>query len=134
VQVAERYREGRVLLVGDAAHRFPPSGGLGLNTGIQEAHALVALLAPVVAGNDPAERLDGYEASCRPAARANADESFGNLVRLGEITRVIGSCPDLASLERRIASLTPAEQIELEKAVEAQRSHFLSDGVQPQAA
>jgi 2-polyprenyl-6-methoxyphenol hydroxylase-like FAD-dependent oxidoreductase len=121
-------------LVGDAAHRFPPSGGLGLNTGIQDAHALGGLLAPVVAGSDPAERLDGYEAACRPAARANADESLGNAVRLGEITRVIGSCPDLASLERRIASLTPAEQIELEKAVEAQRSHFLSDGVQPQAA
>lgn len=134
VQVAERYREGRVLLVGDAAHRFPPSGGLGLNTGIQEAHALVEALAPVVAGNDPAERLDGYEAACRPAARANADQSFGNAVRLAEITRVIGPCSDLASLERRITSLTPAEQMELEKAIETQRSHFLSDGLQPKAA
>ncbi len=41
VQVAGRYREGRIFLVGDAAHRFPPTGGLGLDTGIQEADNLV---------------------------------------------------------------------------------------------
>lgn len=134
VQVAERYREGRVLLVGDAAHRFPPTGGLGLNTGIQEAQALVERLAPVLAGEGTPERLEGYEAACRPAAQANADESFENMKRLGEISRVIGACPDLAGLERRIATLTPVEQQQLEKAIEAQRSHFLSDGSQPESA
>jgi 2,4-dichlorophenol 6-monooxygenase len=131
VQVAARYREGRVFLVGDAAHRFPPTGGLGLNTGIQEAQDLAARLAAVVTGSAPETLLDGYEAACRPAARANADESFGNLVRLGEISRVIGACTDLASLERRLASLTPEERSQLEKAVEAQRSHFLWEGCAP---
>jgi 2,4-dichlorophenol 6-monooxygenase len=132
VQVAARYREGRIFLVGDAAHRFPPTGGLGLNTGIQEAHDLVTRLAAVAAGNAPAALLDGYEVACRPAARANADESFENMKRLGEIFAVIGSWPDLAGLERRLASLTATEREQLGMAIEAQRSHFLSDGSQPE--
>jgi 2,4-dichlorophenol 6-monooxygenase len=133
VQVAARYRAGRIFLVGDAAHRFPPAGGLGLNTGVQEAHDLVTRLAAVVAGNAPEALLDGYEAACRPAARANADESFENLKRLGEISRVLGDSPDLAALERRLASLTETERQQLGAAIEAQRSHFLSDGCQPEA-
>lgn len=133
VQVAARYREGRVFLVGDAAHRFPPTGGLGLNTGIQEAYDLVMRLAAVVAGNAPEALLDGYETTCRPVARANADESFENMKRLGEISRVLGESPDLAALERRIASFTAAEREQLDAVIEAQRSHFLSDGRQPAA-
>lgn len=134
VQVAARYGAGRVLLVGDAAHRFPPSGGLGLNTGIQEAHELATRLAAVAAGNAPDALLGGYEAACRPAARANADASFENLKRLGEVSRVIGEWPDLAGLERRVASLNPIERRQLADAIEAQRSHFLSDGSAPARA
>lgn len=129
VQVADRYRKGRVFLVGDAAHRFPPTGGLGLNTGIQEAHELACKLARVEAGTAPEALLASYDAECRPAAQANADESFENMKRLGEISRVIGEQPDLKSLERRLASLSQEERQQLAKAIEAQRSHFLSDGV-----
>lgn len=128
VQVAERYREGRVLLVGDAAHRFPPTGGLGLNTGIQEAHDLALRLARVEGGREDASLLEGYEARCRPVAQANADESFENLKRLALISNAIGECRDLPALERRLASLTAAERGQLAEAIEAQRSHFLSDG------
>ena len=49
-QVAERYASGRVLLAGDAAHRFPPAGGFGMNTGIQDAHNLGWKLAAVLHG------------------------------------------------------------------------------------
>ena len=128
VQVAARYRVGRVFLAGDAAHRFPPTGGLGLNTGIQEVHDLVERL--VVAENGSADEalLDRYEATCRPVALANAAESFENMKRLGEISRVLGAWPDLASFALRVASLSRAERQELEVAIEAQRSHFLSDG------
>ncbi len=131
VQVAERYRQGRVFLVGDAAHRFPPTGGLGLNTGIQEAWDLAAKLGRVCAGQAEATLLDRYETACRPAARANADESFENMKRLGQISVAIGEVPDLVALERRLASLGAQERERLEQAIEAQRSHFLSDGSQP---
>ncbi|MEX2206022.1 MAG: FAD-dependent monooxygenase [Myxococcota bacterium] len=131
VQVASRYRDGRVFLAGDAAHRFPPTGGLGLNTGIQEIHDLVARLARVIAANAEETLLDGYEAAFRPVAQANASESFENMLRLGEIARALGSYSELAALEQRLASLTQAERAALDAAIEAQRSHFESDGASP---
>src|SRR5262249_59387245 len=67
-QVAQRYREGRVILVGDAAHRFPPTGGLGLNTGVQDAHNLAWKIAAVDAGWAPDSLLDTYDAERRPVA------------------------------------------------------------------
>lgn len=133
VQVAERYRAGRVFLLGDAAHRFPPSGGLGLNTGLLEVENLVTKLARVEAGAADATSLDAYEAECRPVAEANAQQSFENMLRLAEIPRVIGPCDDLPALERRLASLSPDERRRLAGAIEAQRSHFVSDGHAPGA-
>jgi 2,4-dichlorophenol 6-monooxygenase len=131
VQVAERYRAGRVFLTGDAAHRFPPSGGLGLNTGIAEIDFLVHQLARVeTEAADPA-CLDAYERECRPCAQTNASESFANLKRLGEISRVIGPCADLASFEARLAGLTAGERRQLQEAIEHQRSHFASHGCLP---
>jgi 2-polyprenyl-6-methoxyphenol hydroxylase-like FAD-dependent oxidoreductase len=131
VQVAERYRAGRVFLAGDAAHRFPPTGGLGLNTGVPEADFLVHLLARVEQGGADASSLDLYARECRPAAQANADASFENLKRLAEIPKVIGTFADLASLEKRLVSLTLEERRQLEHAIELQRSHFASHGRQP---
>src|SRR6185436_9357651 len=47
-QVAREFRRGRVFLVGDAAHRLPPTGGFGLNSGIQDVHNLAWKLAMVI--------------------------------------------------------------------------------------
>ena len=128
VQVAERYREGRVFLLGDAAHRFPPSGGLGLNTGIADADFLVHQLASVE--NDAADPrcLDSYERECRPCAETNAHESFENAKRLAEISTVIGPCADVVALEARLHSLSTEERKQLDQAIERQRSHFASHG------
>ena len=134
VQVAAQYRAGRVFLVGDAAHRFPPTGGLGLNTGIQEAHELATRLAAVEADGATESVLDDYEAICRPVAEANAAESFENMKRLGEVSRVLGEWPDLAGLERRLTALDDAERRALAAAIEAQRDHFLSDGARLEAS
>ncbi|MET8948602.1 FAD-dependent monooxygenase [Streptomyces sp. NPDC004542] len=60
-RVAERYRSGRLFLAGDAAHVHSPAGGQGMNTGIQDAHALGRAF---VTG-----QLDGYEARRRPVAQ-----------------------------------------------------------------
>jgi hypothetical protein len=65
---AERYREGRVLLAGDAAHIHPPLGGQGLNLGVQDSFNLGWKLAAAVAGWAPDGLLDTYEAERHPVA------------------------------------------------------------------
>jgi 2-polyprenyl-6-methoxyphenol hydroxylase-like FAD-dependent oxidoreductase len=68
-RLADRYRSGRVFLVGDSAHTHPPTGGQGLNTSVQDAYNLGWKLAAVVAGA-PDALLDTYEAERRPIAAA----------------------------------------------------------------
>lgn len=65
---AERYRSGRVLLAGDAAHIHPPTGGQGLNLGIQDAFDLGWKLAAEIAGWAPSDLLDTYETERHPVA------------------------------------------------------------------
>ncbi|MEU5126739.1 FAD-dependent monooxygenase [Streptomyces mobaraensis] len=69
--LAERYRHGRTFLVGDAAHRQPPAVGLGLNSGIQDAHNLAWKLAAVLSGRACDGLLDTYETERRPVGRSN---------------------------------------------------------------
>jgi len=65
-QVAERYREGRAFLVGDAAQRMTPRGGMGMNTAVAEGHDLAWKLAWTLAGWAGPSLLDTYEAEWRP--------------------------------------------------------------------
>ena len=65
---AAAYREGRVLLAGDAAHVHAPDGGQGLNTGVQDAVNLGWKLAQVVNGTSPESLLDTYHAERHPVA------------------------------------------------------------------
>jgi rifampicin monooxygenase len=67
-RLAERYRVGRVLLAGDAAHIHPPLGGQGLNLGIQDAFNLGWKLAAEVNGWAPAGLLDSYHSERHPVA------------------------------------------------------------------
>ncbi|MFF4548350.1 rifampin monooxygenase [Streptomyces sp. NPDC001435] len=67
-RLAERYRVGRVLLAGDAAHIHPPTGGQGLNLGIQDAFNLGWKLAAEVSGWAPKGLLDSYHAERHPVA------------------------------------------------------------------
>jgi 3-(3-hydroxy-phenyl)propionate hydroxylase len=65
---AETYRDGRVLLAGDAAHVHPPIGGQGLQIGVQDAVNLGWKLAQVVQGTSPESLLDTYQAERHPVA------------------------------------------------------------------
>ncbi len=67
-RLAERYRAGRVLLAGDAAHIHPPTGGQGLNLGLQDAFNLGWKLAAEVNGWAPEGLLDSYQTERRPVA------------------------------------------------------------------
>jgi len=69
VRMVARYRVGRIFLAGDAAHVHPPSGGQGLNTGVQDAYNLGWKLAHVVRGG-PDSLLDTYEEERLPIAAA----------------------------------------------------------------
>lgn len=68
--VAERCTEGRIFLVGDAAHVIPPVGGYGANTGIQDAHNLAWKLAAVLEEQAGEELLGTYDAERLPVGRA----------------------------------------------------------------
>ncbi|MFI7682484.1 rifampin monooxygenase [Streptomyces griseoaurantiacus] len=72
---AERYRCGRVLLAGDAAHIHPPTGGQGLNLGLQDAFNLGWKLAAEVAGWAPEGLLDSYHAERHPVAAEVLDNT-----------------------------------------------------------
>jgi putative polyketide hydroxylase len=85
--VADRYRTGRVFLVGDAAHAWPPTGGLGANTGIQDAHNLAWKLAAVVKGAAGAGLLDTYDQERRPTGLLTMGQAlarFGTRMAPGE--------------------------------------------------
>jgi 2-polyprenyl-6-methoxyphenol hydroxylase-like FAD-dependent oxidoreductase len=74
-RLAERYRVGRVLLAGDAAHVHPPLGGQGLNLGVQDAFNLGWKLAAEVRGWAPDGLLDSYHTERHPVAAAVLDNT-----------------------------------------------------------
>jgi len=71
--LAARYQEGRIFLAGDAAHRHPPTTGLGLNTAVGDAHNLAWKLAAVLHGRAHATLLDTYASERRPVGMRNVD-------------------------------------------------------------
>jgi 2-polyprenyl-6-methoxyphenol hydroxylase-like FAD-dependent oxidoreductase len=85
--VARSYRSGRVFLAGDAAHVWPPTGGLGANCGIQDAHNLAWKLAYVLQGKASAALLDTYDPERRSVGLMTMGQSmarFGTRMGPGE--------------------------------------------------
>jgi 2-polyprenyl-6-methoxyphenol hydroxylase-like FAD-dependent oxidoreductase len=77
--VADRYRDGRVFLVGDSAHVMPPTGGFGGNTGIQDAYNLAWKLEAVVKNVAAPKLLETYDAERRPVADRTVAQSLARL-------------------------------------------------------
>lgn len=90
-QVARTWRVGRVFLSGDAAHSFPPTGGFGMNTGVQDVHNLVWKLAQMLRGVAGDALLDTYGVERIEVARSNAAWSVANGRRFREIGTAIAA-------------------------------------------
>jgi putative polyketide hydroxylase len=83
--VAEQYRHGRIFLAGDAAHEMPPTGGFGMNTGVQDVHNLAWKLAAVLKGYASSKLLDTYHDERQPIARAITEQSLINATSMGRL-------------------------------------------------
>ena len=88
--MASAFRAGRVFLLGDAAHRHPPTGGLGLTSAIHDAQNLCWKLALVLAGHASPALLDTYQAERRPVDERNAQRSLENAVNHFAIGAALG--------------------------------------------
>jgi 2,4-dichlorophenol 6-monooxygenase len=102
--MASAFSVGRVHLVGDAAHRHPPTGGLGLTSAIHDVHNLCWKLAAVVGGHAGPELLDSYEPERRPADEQNAQRSLENAVNHFVIATSVGVSHE-HSEEQNLANL-----------------------------
>ena len=125
-QVARRYRDGKVFLAGDAGHRFPPTGGLGLNTGIGDIDNLAWKIAAIEAGWAGADLLDSYEAERRCIAQTNMGQSLANAFRIRVLFDALGYAPD-QTVEADVfrARLTdPDTRAKVDDAVAFQKDHF----------
>jgi 2,4-dichlorophenol 6-monooxygenase len=91
--VADRYQVGRVFLAGDAAHRHPPTTGLGLNTAIQDAHNLAWKLAAVLAGHAAPSLLDSYQPERQAIGVRNVDWAMFTFMNHLVIDAGIGLLP-----------------------------------------
>ncbi|MET3762255.1 FAD-dependent monooxygenase [Sphingomonas sp. UYEF23] len=91
--VATRYRVGRAFMLGDAAHRNPPTGGHGLNAAIQDAYNISWKLAAVIKGTAGDSLLDSYEAERRPLAQHIVATSFGGWEKQRGMMMAIGFSP-----------------------------------------
>lgn len=103
-RLAERYRVGRVLLAGDAAHIHPPLGGQGLNLGIQDAFNLGWKLAAEIGGWAPSGLLDSYHAERHPVAAAVLENTRAQ-------TELITLEPGPQAVRRVVAELMDFEEV-----------------------
>jgi hypothetical protein len=85
--VAASYRQGAAFLIGDSAHQLPPTGGFGLNTGVQDVHNLIWKLAYVLKDWADEALLDTYQVERKPVARFNADRALDNSRAVAGIAR-----------------------------------------------
>ncbi len=121
---AERYRVGRVLLAGDAAHVHPPTGGQGLNLGVQDAVNLGWKLAAEVGGWAPEGLLDSYHTERHPVAAAVLDSTRAQM-------HLLSTEPGPRAVRRLLAELMDFEDVNrhlVEKVTATGLRYDLGDG------
>lgn len=103
--VAQKYRKGNVFIAGDAVHLFTPTGGMGMNTGVDDAANLGWKLAAVLRGDGGAALLDSYEAERRPIGIRNVNFARGFADSVGNVEispHVSSETPDGAAERDRL--------------------------------
>ncbi len=104
--IADKFRKGRVFFAGDAAHRHPPTGGLGLTSAIHDVYNLTWKLAAVLNGRAGDSLLDTYEAERKPVDQNNIDCSIANAMNHFAIDQAINLSADNTP-EQNWAELDP---------------------------
>jgi 2,4-dichlorophenol 6-monooxygenase len=113
---ATRMHNGRVFIMGDAAHRHPPSNGLGSNTSIQDAHNLAWKLAHVIKGAAGPGLLESFTAERAPIAKqivTRANQSIGEFGPIFEALGLLGSVDPVKmqeNMDKRCDAGDAAEQ------------------------
>lgn len=102
--VAERLVQGRVILVGDAAHQFPPTGGIGVNTGLQGMHNAMWKLAMFMKGEGDWDLVRTYHAERHGVATRVTAQSLQNSVNVGRI--------QAARIRGAESGMTPAQVVD----------------------
>ncbi len=131
--MASAFRAGRVFLLGDAAHRHPPTGGLGLTSAIHDAQNLCWKLALVLGGHASPSLLDTYQDERRPVDERNAERSLENALNHFQVAAALGVDPgnspeqNLASL-RRMWSGRPQDAAHRSAALRAMRAQSMEFG------
>jgi 2,4-dichlorophenol 6-monooxygenase len=135
---ATNMQNGRVFVMGDAAHRHPPSNGLGSNTSIQDGFNLAWKLAMVVKGQAGTKLLDSYTAERAPIAKqivTRANQSIGEFGPIFEALGMDGGV-DHEKIQRNMdarCDATPAAEKQreaLRKAIEFKKYEFDCHGVE----
>ena len=128
-KVANSYQAGNVFLAGDAAHSFPPTGGLGLNSGLADVHNLAFRLAAVINGHAEERFLQGYDSDRRPVAEINSRQSVKNGKKIFTLLKSLGTADlsmDVSQARKRLhATLAnPDRRRDIDVQIEGQREHF----------
>lgn len=136
--VASRLNVGRVFIMGDAAHRHPPTGGLGLNTAVQDAYNLCWKISEVLNHRADAALLETYEPERKPVAARVVQRSLENFVNHQMPVQVLGISMEKTPEEnwermRLLWSDTPegeAMRIKFENQIATQQMEFYEHNVE----
>ncbi|KAL5356426.1 FAD binding domain-containing protein [Aspergillus floccosus] len=126
-KVAKSYRDRRVFLAGDAAHSFPPTGGLGLNSGLGDVHNLAYKLAAVHRGSATDASLDTYEAERRQIALVNSQQSVKNGKKVFGLLKTLGTTDTNVDIARHNLYQNIHDERtmdDINRAIGDQREHF----------
>lgn len=131
--VIERLTQGRVLFCGDAAHQFPPTGGLGVNTGLQGMHNVMWKLAWHLKGWADWSLVQTYEAERREVAQRITRQSLANSVNVGRIrmAMTLGKDSPLTADEVIREARRYGNHLGVEFGANYQSRAVISDGTSP---